>query len=212
MITLVQKQHQGKRVKIVLPAPSVSPIHLCPICQGKREKQGKEEAPLAPVGYVCIQELRVPVPPEYEQYSQEHMLLLVQQEQIRFLQTMLDYDRVVDWARTTKVNIVGLGQRQDNHPLQRYLHEIYKLRKGLSASWQVYPSACEAFKGMSHVSHTRHQPLCTNAHLLPSGEVSLTLYCPLPSWTRAFMDSMRAIPNGCKITREMLCTLLRTRR
>jgi hypothetical protein len=205
LATDLRRQQVEQRIHRQLAAEPAAPVFRCEQCQ---------QQPTAPqVSYVRVLNLRAPVPSAYESLPEKRILSLVERDQVQCLQMVLDYDRVVDWARTTTLEVVGLARRRENHPLQRYLHETYQVRKGSCASCRLYQSACEAFKGIPHVVHTRHIPVCVNPHLLAGAEEAcLTLYCPLPSWTKSFLARLETLPNGGKITREMLCTLLRATR
>lgn len=199
---MVTAKKHSKRVNI--QRPRIRGPYQCPSCQQKNN------APR--ISYVRVTNLRVPVRASYVHLEKAHMLAQVSQEHIRFLEMLLDYDRLVHWATTTRTSVVGIGQSVIHHPIVRYLHEAYQCHLERTADFHLYASVCEAFKGMHNLSHTKHMSMCLNATLLPEGSVSLTIYCPLPTWMNRLMMSIANIPNGGRITQEMFLTMLRSKR
>ncbi len=169
---------------------------------------------LQPVPYARATELRVYRPEYHLLLSQELMLKAYQQEQLALFHRLLDYDRVCDWAKTTRRAIVGVANCKEGHPLKHYLDDIFPSHDipdqgSWHARWRIFPTACEALKGYPHLPHHERLSFFTNM-AIQSASVTFTMYAPLPSWTQRLMTHLRALPFDCKITREYFLTLLRS--
>jgi len=179
---------------------SVMDKAACPMCGMHR----------SPIAYARAMELRMHKP-EYHTLSQATMLLAYQQEQLSLFEQLMTYDRLCDWARTTRRGLFGLAGRVESHPLRYYLDDVYPGLDRWRAQWKIFSSACDALKGMKHIPHTRGIPFFPNAVVEETG-VRLTMFCPLPTWTRRVMDQFQALPFGAKVTREHFLTMLRASR
>jgi hypothetical protein len=165
---------------------------------------------LVPLAYARATDLRVSQP-EYHQLNHDLMLEAYRRDALKVFERVMDYDRVCAWARTTSRAIVGRGQRPEDHPLRRYLNEMFPAYQGWHARWAVFSSACQALRGFPHVPHHSNVSLLVNVIVQPT-DVTFTLYTPLPAWTQRVMAQLDAIPFGSPITREYFLTLLRSMR
>ena len=171
---------------------------LCPTC-------GQTRSPLA---YARAKEVHVSVP-AYHDLSREQMMQAYQRDQLTLFRRLLDYDRVLAWARTTPHRIVGVAGRLASHPLRRYLNEVNPAPGG-HERWDLFLSACDALKGFPHLPHDWSIAVFGSFHLHQVG-VTFTLYCPLPGWTRGILAQLEAFPRDARISREVFLTLLRAR-
>jgi len=145
--------------------------------------------------------------PQYHRLEQAALIAAYQRDQLTHFRCLLDYDQVLAWARTTPRLIVGYAQRNEGHPMRRYLNDVDPATAG-NARWDVYPSACEALKRFAHVPHTRATTIFECFHVQSTG-VTFSVYVPLPSWTRSVMARLHDLPFGQPITREQFLSMLR---
>jgi len=145
--------------------------------------------------------------PQYHRLEQAALIAAYQRDQLTHFRCLLDYDQVLAWARTTPRLIVGYAQRNEGHPMRRYLNDVDPATTG-NARWDVYPSACEALKRFAHVPHTRATTIFECFHVQSTG-VTFSVYVPLPSWTRSVMARLHDLPFGQPITREQFLSMLR---
>src|SRR5712691_11384138 len=129
---------------------SRSPEILCSTCEKRH----------IPVGYTGATDLRA-FRPEYHQLPQGQMLKAYQQDQIGQFHRMMNYERLLDWARTSPRAIVGIARRRGNHPLQRYLNEVFPPMGAWHARWEIFDTSCEALKGLQHVPQITSLSVCT---------------------------------------------------
>ncbi len=161
----------------------------------------------SPIGYARASDVQV-YTPQYHQLEQSVLIAAYQRDQITHVRRLLDYHKVLDWARTTPRLLVGSAQRKEGHPLRRYLNDVDPTTTG-RARWEIFPSACDALKRFPNVPHTRNTTVFECFHVQSTG-VTFTIYCPLPSWTRGVMARLQDLPFGQPITREQLVSMLRT--
>lgn len=159
------------------------------------------------LSYMRASDLRMFLP-EYHTLSETRLLKAYQQEQIAEYGRVMTYDRVVDWARTTRHTTVGVVGRNDAHPFRRYLNEVYPDFQSWHARWTFYPSACDALKDFQQVSHSTGLFLFRNIAIQES-QVSFTMYCPLPTWAQRMVAHLQSLPFNTPISREHLLTTLR---
>jgi hypothetical protein len=175
-----------------------SAFEVCSTC-------GKTRSPIA---YARAKEVHAYIP-AYHHLGTEQMMRAYQQDQLTLFRKLMDYERVVSWARTTPNRIVGIAHRQASHPLRWYLNEVNPAPGGRDR-WDLFLSACDALKSFPHLPHDRGISIFGSFHLHPAG-VSFTLYCPLPRWTWGLLAELEAFPRGARITQELFLTLLRAR-
>ena len=173
-----------------------SASQLCPTC-------GKTRSPIA---YARATEVQA-YTPAYHRLGTEQLMRAYQQDQLTQFRTLLDYERLVAWARTTPHRIVGIAHRRASHPLRWYLNEVNPAPGGRER-WDLYLSACDALKRFPYLPHDRGIAIFGSFHLHPAG-VTFTLYCPLPRWTWGLLAELEAYPRDARITRELFLTLLR---
>ena len=169
---------------------------ICPTC-------GKERSP---IGYARASEVYV-YTPQYHQWEQAALIAGYQGDLITLFRRLLNYDKVLDWARTTPRLIIGYAQRKEGHPFRRYLDDVDLPTNG-QARWDIYPSACDALKRFANVPHTRGITVFECFHIQPTG-VTFSVYFPLPSWTRGVLARLQDLPFGQAITREKFVSMLR---
>lgn len=144
---------------------------------------------------------------EYHHLITEHLTARYQQHQIRVFRTLMDYERVLEWARTVPRNIVGWAGQRKYHPLRRYLNDVDPPRDG-RFHWDIFPCSC-AVNALKHLPQTG---LTVFSHVrLHECGATFTMHTPLPKWTQQFMARLEALPYHTPITREHVCTLLRAR-
>ena len=177
-------------------ASTRSPSQICPTC-------GKTRSPLA---YAHAKEVHV-YTPAYHRLGTEQLMRAYQQDQLTLFRQLMDYERLVAWARTTPHRIVGVARHPASHPVRRYLNEVAPAPGGRDR-WELYLSACDALKRFPHLPHDRGISIFGSFHLHPAG-VTFTLYCPLPRWTWGLLAELEAFPRDARITRELFLTLLR---
>ena len=146
--------------------------------------------------------------PAYRRLSREHMRAAYQLDQLDLFRKLMDYDKVLIWAKTTPLKVVGWTQHRKSHPLRWYLNTVSPATNGLPR-WDIYLSACEALARFPGVPHTGTVALLENFRVLPDVGATFILYCPLPAWTRALMSALADLPYNAPITREHFLTLLR---
>ncbi len=168
-----------------------------PVCSDRR----------TPVAYARALQVAVNTP-AYHQLSRERMKAAYQQDQLNLFRKLMDYDKVLIWAKTTPLKVVGWTQHRKRHPLRWYLNTVSPATNGLPR-WDIYLSACEALAKFTDVPHTGTVSLLENFRVLPGVGATFTLYCPLPVWTRALMLTLADLPYNAPITREYFLTLLR---
>lgn len=169
----------------------------CPICGDSR----------TPVAYARALQVAA-YTPAYHQLSRERMKTAYQLDQLALFRKLMDYDKVLIWAKTTPLSVVGWTQQRNGHPLQWYLNAVNPATNGLPR-WDIYLSACEALARFPGVPHTGTVALLENFRVVPGVGATFTFYCPLPAWTRTLMSALANLPNDLPITREHLLTLLR---
>jgi hypothetical protein len=177
-------------------ASTRSPSQICPMC-------GKARSAIA---YAHAKEVHA-YTPAYHHLSTEQLMRAYQQDQLTLFRKLMDYERLVAWARTTPHRIVGVARHPASHPVRRYLNEVAPAPGGRDR-WDLYFSACDALKRFPHLPHDRGISIFGSFHLHPTG-VTFTLYCPLPRWTWGLLAELEAFPPGARITRELFLTLLR---
>jgi hypothetical protein len=159
---------------------------------------------LESLAYARANELTLYIP-EYHRLEKEHLTARYQHHQIQTFRTLLDYDRVLTWARTVSRPIVGWAGQRKYHPLRRYLNDVDPPRDGRFL-WDIFPCNCQ-IKALQHLPQTG---LTMFSHFrLQERGVTFTMHIPLPKWTHQFMAHMEALPYHTPITREHVCTLLR---
>ena len=98
----------------MLPPPrSTTPRRDCPLCGQHRST----------VAYARAAQVRV-FTPAYHVFERGLLIAAYQQEQIDRFRRLLDYDRVLDWARTTRRAVVGITHQKSRHPLRCYLNDV----------------------------------------------------------------------------------------
>ena len=175
-----------------------SASQLCSTC-------GRTRSPLA---YARAREVHA-YAPAYHDLPREQMMQAYQQDQLTLFRTLMDYDKVLAWARTTPHCIIGVAGHLASHPLRRYLNEVNPAPSG-HARWDLFLSACDALQGFPHLPHHRGIVVFGSFHLHQVG-VTFTLYYPLPGWTQGLLAQLEAFPRDARITRELFLTLLRAR-
>lgn len=167
----------------------------CPICGKTR----------SPIGYAHAKEVHASTL-AYHRLGKEQMMHAYQVDQLTLFRKLMDYDKVLAWARTTTHRVVGMAHRKASHPLQCYLNEVNPAPNGPDR-WDIFPSACDALKGFVHLPHSRAFAVFGSFHIHPTG-VTYDLYLPLPSWTQGLMARLEALSFDTKISRELLVTML----
>jgi hypothetical protein len=196
---LIPREKEEERIHLMSQTLPRIPEILCSTCERH-----------VPVSYARATDLRASRP-EYHQLPQSQLLKAYQQDQIGQFHRMMNYERLVDWTRTRPQAIVGIARRRGNHPLQRYLNEVFPTMGSWHACWAIFDTSCEALKGLQHVPQITNLSVCTAVAIQPTS-VSFTLTCALPSWTQHLMADLRALPVGSKISRECFLTLLQPHR
>ena len=179
-----------------MPTLARSTTTICATCGKNR----------SPIGYARAREVHM-YTPQYHRLEQAALIAAYQRDQLTHFRCLLDYDQVLAWARTTPRLIVGYAQRNEGHPMRRYLNDVDPATAG-NARWDVYPSACEALKRFANAPHTRAITIFEYFHVQLTG-VTFTAYFPLPSWTRGVMARLHDLPFGQAITREQFVSMLR---
>ena len=162
----------------------------------------------SPIAYARAKEVTV-YHPDYDDLEGERMVAAYQEDQLKIFRRLMDYDKVLEWTKTTPRKVVGWAGRIAYHPFRRYLNDVDPVKEGWYR-WDIYPSACDALKQFTHIPHTCSITVLECFKLHPGG-VTFTLYCPLPAWTRGIMERIAGLPFDSKISRELFLTMLRTR-
>jgi hypothetical protein len=177
--------------------PSPTSTWSCPRC-------GKIRSPLA---YARAIQVHAYIP-EFHRLERALLVTAYQQKQLTRFRSLLDYDQVCAWARTTPRTVVGIAGHAHEHPFRRFLNDVDPSSTTGRPRWVLFLSACDALKRFAHIPHTANITLFECFRISPTG-VTYTVYCPLPSWTRGILACLEALPSGTKITREHFLTLLR---
>jgi hypothetical protein len=162
----------------------------------------------SPIAYARAKEVKVYIP-EYHQLSREQMMAAYHSYQVGAFHSLMDYDRVVAWAKTTPRKVVGWAGRIKYHPLRRYLNDADPVGEKWYR-WDIYLSACDALKRFAHLPHTWGCSVYECYRVHPDG-VIYTIYIPLPTWTQGLMARLAALPFDSQITRELFLTMLRAK-
>lgn len=160
-----------------------------------------------PVAYVRALQVAA-YTPAYHRLCRECMKTAYQLDQLDLFRKLLDYDKVIVWAKTTPLKVVGWTQQRKSHPLRWYLNAVNPATNGVPR-WDIYHSACEALASFPNVPHTGTVALLENFRVLPDVGVTYNFYCPLPGWTRALMSALADLPYKAPITKEHFLTMLR---
>jgi hypothetical protein len=180
-----------------LPRSSMTTLQ-CPTCSKLRSR----------LAYARASEVSV-FTPAYHQLAQGLLIAAYQYDQITRFRRLLDYDRVLDWARTTRNAIVGIARHKSRHPLRCYLNEVDPSTTNRSR-WEVYLSACEALKHFRNMPHDRALTIFESFDVQPTG-VIFTVYHPLPTWTVRVLTRLHTLPTGQPITRDQFISMLHAR-
>jgi len=173
-------------------------VLVCPTC-------GKPRSTLA---YARASEVSV-FTQAYHQLAQGLLIAAYQHDQLNRFRRLSDYDRVLDWARTTRSAIVGIAHHKSRHPLRCYLNEVDPSTTD-RPRWEVYLSACDALKPFRNTPHDRALTIFESFAIQPA-EVTFTVYHPLPTWTVRLMAGLHTLPTGHPITRDQFISMLHAR-
>ena len=155
------------------------------------------------LAYARANELTLYIP-EYHRLGMEHLCAQYQQHQIQAFRTLIDYDRVLAWARTVPRKTVGWAGQRKYHPLRRYLNDVDPPQDG-RFHWDIFPCLCQV-KALQRLPQIG---LTTFSHFrVHERGVTFTMHIPLPKWTHRLIMSLEALPYHTPITREHLYTML----
>ena len=183
----------------MLPSTRLTtPIRDCPLC-------GKHRSTVA---YARATQVWV-FTPAYHLFERGLLIAAYQQEQIGRFRRLLDYDRVLDWARTTRRAVVGIAHQKSRHPLRCYLNDVDPSTTD-RPRWDVYLSACDALQRFAQTPHDRALTIFESLTVQPTG-VTFTVYHPLPTWTVRVLARLHTLSAGQPITREQFISLLHAR-
>jgi hypothetical protein len=177
---------------------STAPIRDCPTC-------GKHRSSVA---YARATEVQI-FTPAYHRLEGGLLIAAYQQDQINRFRRLLDYDKVLDWARTTRSAVVGIAGQKNRHPFRCYLNDVDPSTTN-RPRWDVYLSACDALQRFAHTPHGRALTIFASFAVQPTG-VTFTVYHPLPTWTVHVLARLHTLPAGQPITREQFISLLHAR-
>jgi hypothetical protein len=183
---------------MLAPTPSTTPRRDCPLC-------GQHHSTVA---YARAAQVRV-FTPAYHVFERSLLIAAYQQEQIDRFRRLLDFDRILDWARTTRRAVVGVAHQKSRHPLRCYLNDVDPSSTN-RPRWDVYLSACDALQRFAHAPHDRALTIFESFVIQPTG-VTYTVYHPLPTWTGGVLARLHTLPAGHPITREQFISLLHAR-
>src|SRR5260370_17568114 len=136
-----------RRSTMLPPTRSTTPIRDCPLC-------GKHRSTVA---YARAAQVRVFIP-AYHRFERGLLIAAYQQEQIDRFRRLLDYDRVLDWARTTRRAVVGIVHQKSRHPLRCYLNDVDPSTTD-RPRWDVYLSPSDALHRSAHTPHNPALPI-----------------------------------------------------
>lgn len=155
------------------------------------------------LAYARANELTLYIP-EYHRLGMELLAARYQQHQIQAFRTLIDYDRVLAWARTVPRKTVGWAGQRKYHPLRRYLNDVDPPQDG-RFHWDIFPCLCQvkALQRLPQIGLTTFSHFCVHER-----GVTFTMHIPLPKWTHRLIACLEALPYHTPITREHLYTML----
>jgi hypothetical protein len=145
--------------------------------------------------------------PEYHRLGTELLATQYQQHQIQVFRSLMDYDRVLAWARTVPRKTIGWAGQRKYHPLRRYLNDVDPAQDG-RFHWDIFPCICQV-KALQRLPQTG---LTTFSHFrIHERGVTFTMHIPLPRWTHQLISRLEALSDHTPISREYFFTMLRAR-